>query len=50
MNYKIAEVVVTWDDKDEAIGKQKNFLKESKEMLSEIIRVKVNDIKGKYEK
>jgi len=49
-NYNIAEVVVTWDDKDEAIGKQKNFLKESKEMLSEIIRVKVNDIKGKYEK
>ena len=49
-NYKIAEVVVTWDDKDEAIGKQKNFLKESKEMLKEIIRVKINDIKGKYEK
>ena len=49
-NYKIAEVVVAWDDKDEAIGKQKNFLKESKEMLKEIIRVKINDIKGKYEK
>jgi len=49
-NYKIAEVVVAWDDKDEAIGKQKNFLKESKEMLKEIVRVKINDIKGKYEK
>jgi len=49
-NYKIAEVVVAWDDKDEAISKQKNFLKESKEMLKEIIRVKINDIKGKYEK
>jgi len=30
MDYKIAEVVVTWDDKDEAIGKQKNFLKRIK--------------------
>lgn len=48
-NYKIAEVVVNWEDKDAAVEKQKDFLKESKEMLKEIIRVKINDVRGKYE-
>ncbi len=46
--YKIAEVVVDWEDKD--VGKQKNYLRESKEMLTEILRVKMNDMKKLYSK
>lgn len=46
--YKIAEVVVAWCDKDIAQGKQRKFFKESKEMLKEILRVKLNDLRGKY--
>ncbi|MBM3205645.1 glycosyltransferase [Candidatus Shapirobacteria bacterium] len=44
--YKIAEVEINWEDKD--IGKQKKYFKESKEMLQEIIRVKLNDLQGRY--
>ncbi len=47
-DYKIAEVVVKWEDKDIAQGKERKFFKESKEMLMEILRVKFNDWKGKY--
>jgi len=45
--YKIAEMVVNWEDKD--AGKKKKYFKESKEMLTEILRVKFNDLKGKYD-
>lgn len=45
--YKIAEVLVNWEDKD--AGKKKKYFKESKEMLTEILRVKLNDLKGKYD-
>jgi len=48
LGYKIKEVPVTWIDKDIAKGKKKNFLRESKEMLLEIMRVKINDLRGKY--
>ena len=47
--YKIAEVPVEWKDKDIAQGKQRKFLKESWAMLKEILRVKINDIKGLYD-
>jgi len=47
--YKIAEVSVEWEDKDIARGKQRKFLKESWTMLKEILRVKINDIKGLYD-
>jgi len=47
--YKMAEVVVTWQDKDIAQGKERKFFKESKEMLMEILRVKLNDLKGRYD-
>ncbi|MCJ7805001.1 hypothetical protein MUP35_04715, partial [Patescibacteria group bacterium] len=47
--YQIAEVVVSWQDKDIAQGKERKFFKESKEMLMEILRVKLNDLKGKYD-
>lgn len=46
--YKIAEVPVTWEDRDVSRGKQRSFLKESKEMMKEILRVKINDWRGVY--
>lgn len=46
---KIAEVTVTWEDKDIAQGKQRSFLKESKEMALEILRVKINQLRGFYD-
>lgn len=48
LNYKIKEVLVNWEDRDIASGKQKNFIKESWEMFTEILRVRLNDLKGKY--
>lgn len=46
---KIVEVPVVWEDTDIAKGKQRNFLKESKEMLKEILRVRLNDLRGLYD-
>lgn len=45
--YKIAEVPVNWEDKDIAEKKRK-FIKESWLMLKEILRVKINNIRGLY--
>jgi glycosyltransferase involved in cell wall biosynthesis len=47
--YKIKEVRVDWKDRDVAKGKDKKFLKESKDMAKEILRVRLNDWKGKYQ-
>jgi len=47
--YKIAEVPVYWEDKDVAKGKQRKFFKESWQMLKEILRVKINDLRGLYD-
>lgn len=49
MGYRTKEVPVLWRDRDVSRGKKKNFLKESKEMLTEIFRVRINDWQGKYE-
>lgn len=49
LDYRIKEVTVSWEDRDVAGAKKKNFLKESKEMLFEVLRVKVNDWRGKYD-
>jgi len=46
--YKIAEVPVSWQDRDLSLGKQRRFFRESKEMLKEIVRVKLNDLRGVY--
>lgn len=46
--YKVKEVEVVWKDRDIAKGKQKSYFKESKEMLMQILRVKLNDLKGLY--
>ena len=48
LGYKIKEVPVEWKDRDVAKGKKKSYFKESKEMLGQIIRVKLNDLKGLY--
>jgi dolichyl-phosphate beta-glucosyltransferase len=48
MGYPIKEVRVDWQDKDVAQGKQRNYLKESKEMLTEVLRVRLNDLLGRY--
>lgn len=49
--YKIAEVPVNWEDRDAAAtskGIKGKFIKESKEMFFEILRVKLSDLKGLY--
>lgn len=46
--YKIKEVLVEWKDRDVAKGKKKSYFKESKEMLMQILRVKINDLRGLY--
>lgn len=48
MGYKIKEVPVEWFDRDVSRGKQRSYLKESKEMFEQILRVKINDLKGEY--
>lgn len=45
----IKEVRVAWQDEDTSVGKSRNFVKESLEMLFEILRVRVNDLLGKYD-
>lgn len=46
---KIKEVSVIWKNEDASLGKSRNFIKESLEMLFEIMRVRANDVLGKYE-
>lgn len=50
LGYRIKEVEVEWEDRDVSKGKQRSYVKESIEMLEQIIRVKINDLKGLYEK
>jgi len=45
---KIKEVRVVWKNEDASLGKSRNFVKESLEMLFEIMRVRANDLLGKY--
>jgi len=45
---KIAEVVVNWRDEDASKSKERKFVKESKEMFKEILRVRLNDLRGLY--
>ncbi|MDD3679556.1 MAG: glycosyltransferase [Candidatus Shapirobacteria bacterium] len=47
-DYQIKEVLVDWQDEDVAVGKNKSFVKESRQMLEQIINVKKNDWRGKY--
>jgi glycosyltransferase involved in cell wall biosynthesis len=47
---KIKEVRVSWRNEDTTMGKSRNFIKESIEMLFEIMRVRANDMLGKYDR
>ena len=52
MGCSIKEVVVTWHDRDVSLGKGGGFsryIRESQEMLMQIIRVKINDMREVYE-
>lgn len=49
MGIGISEIRVKWRDEDTSVGKKRNFVKESIEMFTEIIRVRVNDLLGKYD-
>lgn len=46
--YKIAEVKVQWQDEDTSTTKERKFVKESIDMLMQVLRVRVNSFKGKY--
>jgi len=48
--YRIKEVEVNWEDEDLATGKEKNFIKESKDMAREVLRVRLNDWRGRYDR
>ena len=50
--YKIAEVTVSWEDRDVAVGKKGNskFVKESIGMLKEVFLVKYYQLCGRYKK
>jgi len=48
LGQKIKEVRVIWKNEDTSSGKSRNFVKESLEMFFEILRVRVNDMLGKY--
>lgn len=49
MGVGITEVRVKWKDEDTSVDKRRNFLRESYEMFFEILRVRVNDLLGKYD-
>jgi len=49
LGYKLKEVDVVWKNEDTSTTKSKNFLSESTDMLKQILQVKINDIKGKYD-
>lgn len=48
-NVLIKEIPVLWKDEDVSVNKSRNFIKESYEMFFEILRVRVNDLLGKYD-
>lgn len=49
LGYNLKEVDVHWRDEDTSTEKGKNFITESMDMLKQILRVKLNDIKGEYD-
>lgn len=47
--YQLKEIDVAWKDEDVATNKDKRFIKESTDMLKQILQVKKNDLQGKYD-
>jgi len=48
--YRIGEVTVAWADRDLAKGKGKSYWAESKEMAEQVLRVKLNEWRGVYDR
>ncbi len=48
LGHRVKEVPVNWQQEDVTRGKQKSFVRESREMLGEVLRVKLNDMRGVY--
>lgn len=46
--YKLKEVDVIWSQQDISTGKDNKLIKESTDMLKQILTVKLNDLKGLY--
>src|SRR3989344_1097385 len=46
--YKLKEVEVEWSQQDLSTGKENKMVKESIDMLKQILNVKINDLKGLY--
>ena len=46
--YRLGEVVVEWSNRDRAQGKGKSYLGESREMATQVLRVKLNALRGFY--
>lgn len=46
--YSIKEVPVEWADADTSTTKKRSYIKESQEMFKQILRVKLNDLRGYY--
>lgn len=45
---RIAEVAVSWANRDVASGKGKSYLAESREMAAQVLRIKLNELRGVY--
>jgi dolichyl-phosphate beta-glucosyltransferase len=48
--YRIGEVVVEWANRDVSRGKKKSYLAESKEMAEQVLRIKLNERRGMYDR
>ncbi len=48
--HRIAEEAVAWANRDVATGKGKSYLRESQEMLAQVLRVRLNAWRGLYNK
>ena len=48
--YRLGEVTVAWANRDLAAGKRKSYLAESKEMATQVLRVRLNEWRGFYGK
>jgi dolichyl-phosphate beta-glucosyltransferase len=48
LGHRVKEVPVDWQQEDVTRGKEKSFVRESREMLGEVLRVKWNDKRGVY--
>ncbi len=48
--YRLGEVQVRWANRDRSRGKSKSYLAESREMASQVLRVKLNAWRGFYDR